>query len=370
MSLASSFALEEVSGLNLTADEGFGARHQGTALLRAGFQHGADAVVNAPASMNDVNDLTFSTAHAERFGVARFDCFALLVPWHRQGTFGLGVARYAVSDIPIHSAAPEDGLPSGEPEGWFTAADWLVAGSLSRRFGGLDLGGTLHLLYRKLDQSGLGMRADAMAQYTFSEMYRAGVFARGVAPSVARWESGRTEYEPSEATAFVAGRWEVPYFYGNLQAGLETAGLIQRGAKSADGLEGGRGLFHPGSLLKTSRVGGEFLFNFGLVLRAGLEGLEPGNAWSSLHLGTGYNWKNRVGIDYAFSAHEGLSASHRVALQFTPSFPRFEGRGFRPGEMGARPGSEIRREPGSGAPTPAPAGENAPLHEGKEILED
>jgi len=61
-----SWALTEATGVNLTADESFGAREQGMGLTRAGFQTGADAVVNSPASMNDVNDLTFSTAHRSR----------------------------------------------------------------------------------------------------------------------------------------------------------------------------------------------------------------------------------------------------------------------------------------------------------------
>ena len=38
-------ALEQTSGVNLTADEGFGARQQGMAVQRAGFARGADAVV-------------------------------------------------------------------------------------------------------------------------------------------------------------------------------------------------------------------------------------------------------------------------------------------------------------------------------------
>ena len=56
-----SWALDQASGVNLTADEGFGARQQGMGLSHSGFQEGADAVINAPAAMNDVNDLTFST---------------------------------------------------------------------------------------------------------------------------------------------------------------------------------------------------------------------------------------------------------------------------------------------------------------------
>ena len=106
---ASAPALDVASGVNLTADEGYGARHHGTALTRAVFGHGADAVMNAPAAMNDVNDLTFTTAHAEQFGLARFDHLAVLVPWHARGTLGFGVARYAVAGVERREATTQRG---------------------------------------------------------------------------------------------------------------------------------------------------------------------------------------------------------------------------------------------------------------------
>src|SRR5580698_1068140 len=86
----------QATGVDLTVDEGFGARQQGMGLTRAGFQDGADAVINAPASMNDVNDLTISTTHLEQFGnAADFDNAAVLIPWNATGTLGLAIARYA-----------------------------------------------------------------------------------------------------------------------------------------------------------------------------------------------------------------------------------------------------------------------------------
>ena len=83
------------------------------------------------------------------------------------------------------------------------------------------------------------------------------------------------------------------------------------------------------TLLKTSSAGAEFLFDFGLILRAGLQEINPADAASSLRLGAGYRWRGILGLDYAFSPHPLLGDSHRLALQFTPSFPRFQGRNFR-----------------------------------------
>ncbi len=330
-----SWALKQVSGVNLTADEGFGARQQGMGLLRAGFQDGADAVINAPASMNDVNDFTFSTTHQEQFGgVAHFDCAAFLLPWHEKGTLGLAIATYGVTNtIENH---PYVNIPDSVT-GLFGTADWMIAGSLARRYGNFDVGGTVDILYRNLgDQSGLGLRADAMAQYTFSGQYRTGVFVRGIVPSSAKYQSGWTEYELPDASVFASGNWESPYFYGSLQAGFETPVLLEKGSRSSlDTLNGKQAITDPVSLLKTSKLGAEFRFNFGLCVRAGLNELDP--SAGAISLGAGYGWHHIVGIDYAFTSHPSLSQNHRLALWWTPSFSHFEGRNFRPKSKRVKP---------------------------------
>lgn len=322
-------AFDQAADVNLTASEGFGARHHGMALLRAGFAQGADAVVNAPASMNDVNDFTFMAAHTERFGLARFDNAALLIPLDARSTLGIAVATYAVSDVELHLT----NTPTA-PDGYFNTSDWMVTGSFAKRYGpthgAIDVGGSLHLLRRQLDQSGLGMRGDAMVQYTHDQRLRVGAYVRSLVPSTAAWSEGRTEYELPEAALFVAMRKPIPYFYGTLEAGMETPGLLQRGARSASGLEGERGISDPVSALKTSKIGAEFNFDFGLSLRAGFDELAPSSWASSTRLGMGYNWRGIVAMDYAFAAHPYLDESHRVALRFTPAFPNFEGRNFRP----------------------------------------
>jgi hypothetical protein len=345
--------------VNLTASEGFGARHHGMALQRAGFGQGADVVVNAPASMNDVNDFTFTTAHAERFGLARFDNASLLIPLDARSTLGIAVATYAVSDVELYRTNTP-----GAPDGYFSTSDWMVTGSFARRYGpadgALDIGGSLHILRRQLDQSGLGMRGDGMVQYTHDDRLRFGAFVRSLVPSTATWSEGRTEYELPEAVLFIATRKHVPYFYGTLEAGFETPGLLQPGARSATSLEGERGVTDPVSALKTSKVGAEFNFDFGLSIRAGFDELAP-SAWASTtRLGMGYNWRNIVAVDYAFAVHPYLDESHRVALRFTPSFPKFEGRNFRQGQ-----GARVTVPPGLLRPTyPSP---HSP---GREDVED
>ena len=369
-------ALESASGVNLTASEGFGARHHGMALTYAAFGAGAEAAVNAPAAMGDINDFTFTTAHAEQFGMARFDNFALVVPWHARGTLGFGVARYAVSGVERRADAVT--LPSAEPDGYFNTADWMFTGALARRFGGprhaFDLAGSVHLLRRELDQTGVGLRGDAMAQYTRDGSLRIGTHVRGLVPSMARWESGHAEYEAPEAVLFVATRRDMPYFYGTLQAGIETPGLLQPGARSSARLEGERGVTDPASALRTSKAGAEFTFDFGLSLRAGFDELAPSSWSSSARLGIGYDWRGILAVDYAYAAHPYLDQSHRIALRYTPSFPRFEGRSFRPRDPLRVPSERMRPTyPSPSTParpvTPPRPGQSAPDTQ-REVLEN
>ncbi|MEO7427359.1 MAG: hypothetical protein ABI036_19385, partial [Fibrobacteria bacterium] len=113
--------VNEAVGVNQTLDQGFGARQSGMAVTFSAFQRDADAVANAPAAMNDVDDFTFSTAHAEKFGEAKFDNFAFLFPFESHSTLGLGLSRYGVSGI---ESRPENSDPfASQPAGIFSVAD-------------------------------------------------------------------------------------------------------------------------------------------------------------------------------------------------------------------------------------------------------
>ena len=320
--------LEQAAGVNLTADEGFGARQSGMGVTFSPFQRDADAAVNAPAAMNDVEDFTFSTSHAEKFGRAQFDDFALIFPFEANATVGLGLSRFGVSDIELR---PEGTDPlASQPRGLFSVADYAVTGSFARRWGAFDLGFGLDLLYRHLDQDGLGMRADAMAQYTWESRYRLAALVKGLVPSTAHWESGLTEYEVPDLYLGGSGRFPAPYFYGTLEAAFQSEGLFgDRGKSQRDTLAANL-QSHPLALLAATHVGLEFLFDFGIAVRAGLTELAIHSLASSATFGIGYSWRNILGIDYSFTPHPELLSTHRVSLRLTPAFPRLDGRRYRP----------------------------------------
>jgi hypothetical protein len=319
---------EQASGVNLTADEGFGARQAGMALVFPAFQRDADAAVNAPAAMNDVEDFTFSTAHAEKFGRAQFDDFALVLPFAADASLGLGLSRFGVNDIELR---PEGTDPlASQPQGLFNVADYAVTGAFARRWGGLDLGINLDILYRHLDQDGLGLRADAMAQYTWDDRFRLAALAKGLVPSSAHWESGYTEYETPDLYLGGSGRFPAPYFYGTLEVGLQTEGVFSRRGKSQRELKSGDLRSDPESFLAATRLGAEFLFDFGMAVRLGLTEIAPHSLASTATFGIGYSWRHILGIDYSFTPHPDLLSTHRISLQLTPAFPKLNGRGYRP----------------------------------------
>ena len=293
--------LNEASGVNLTLDEGFGARQSAMAVGFPAFQRDADAVANAPAFMNDVDDFTFSTSHVEKFGEAKFDHFAFLFPFEANSTLGLGVSRFGVSDIDL---SPEGTNPSfSRPPDVFSLADYQLVGAFARRWRGFDLGLNMNFLYRHLDQDGMGMRGDGMAAYTWNGRYRVSALMRGLVPSTVSWESGYSEYEAPEIYLGGAARFPAPYFYGTLEAAWQSEGIFHRTARSAVELNADRAWDDPGRFLKSSNLGAEFLFDFGLAVRIGLSEFSSKSFTSVSTLGIGYNWRHVLGLDYAFIPH-------------------------------------------------------------------
>ncbi len=320
--------LNEARGVNLTLEEGFGARQSGMGISFAGFQTGADAVANAPASMGDVNDFTFATSHAEKFGEAKFDDAAVLIPFESNSTLGVGLSRYGISGVDLRPEGSSQ-LQSQAPE-VFSVADYVVIAAFARRWGAWDFGFDFNLLYRQLDQDGIGMRGDGMVQYTMDDWLRLGALVKGLIPSSASWQSGYMEYEPTDIHLAIAGRFPSPYFYGTLQVAAQTAGLFQEQAKSSNSLKSSQLISDPGDILSTTNLGAEFFFDFGLGVRFGLSELAFSKSISGLAtFGIGYKWKGIVGMDYSFTPHPDLLASHRISIEWTPAFPKFTGVGFR-----------------------------------------
>ncbi len=318
------YGLNEAANVNQTIEEGFGSRASGMAITFGGFQTDANAIANSPAGINDISDFTFSTSHAEKFGSAKFDAFAFLLPFEANSTLGLGLSRYGVSGVEsrqIYNQAPEV----------FSTADYNFIGTFARRWGAIDAGINFNLLYRQLDQDGIGMRGDGMVQYTSDNKWRVGALIKGLIPSSASWQSGFKEYEPSDLYLTASTLIPAPYFYGTLQIAAQTEGLFQKRAKSAFSLIGSRVYEDPINILATTSLGGEFLFDFGLACRIGFQEIGPSkNFASTATFGIGYSWKRIVGFDYSFTPHPDLLSTHRISLQFTPSFPKFKGLNYRP----------------------------------------
>ncbi len=312
LSTGLSSALENVTGINRTADEGFGARSGSLGGLSLSMPGEAASVANFPAALRDVTSVTVIVGHSSRMSEASYDYAVAAMPLEK-ATLGLGLARYGVDNIPLTDVNTH--LQNNQIR-YFSVADYMAIFALARSWKNLDVGANLALLLRDYDQIGMGMRGDLSARYRY-ENYTLSALSKGFLPSSARWESGYSEYEDPDVYFGIGGRWPAPYFYGEMRAAFESEGLFQKKAKSASALRGSRA-WEGGDPLLSGNLGAEFLFDFGLAFRAGIAELRPAVWDNNYSLGLGYTWMGRIGIDYGFSAQPELGGSHRLSLHWFP----------------------------------------------------
>ena len=157
-----------------------------------------------------------------------------------------------------------------------------------------DMGIAVDLLYRHLDQDGVGLRADAMAQYTWNDRFRLSTLVKGLVPSSAHWESGYTEYEVPDLYLGGSARFPAPYFYGTLEMGAQTGGVFARRGHARLNLGSGDIDTDSLSVLADARLGAEFLFDFGMAVRAGVTEITGHSLSSIMTFGIGYTWRKIV----------------------------------------------------------------------------
>jgi len=171
---------------------------------------------------------------------------------------------------------------------------------------------------------------------------------------------------------------DVAYLYGRGSVGIETPGLFQNQASNTFTTEPSRFWEDPGLFLRTCRLGGEFRFNWGGVIRAGaeiqaltrwrdfFEGKDEqglyGESKGQAGFGVGYVWNQRLRLDYALQSTPDLGLSHRVSVAWmfgTPPPPkrRADNDPIPPEEFGRQ---DDVQDTDDAAPEVAPAVQEAP----------
>jgi len=346
---------KEVRYANDAAELLQGARLPAVAGVTLGLPADPGGLGRSPAGLAEYEHPELVIHHAVLYSGlgATQDELLLAVPLQDRVGLGVAVSRVGADGI---LRVDEGENPDFENPRTFSASDWVGTFGLGRAWFGdrLLAGAAVRFLFRDLDQYGVGAQTDASVVWKSHDGWRAGArLARGFG-SFAGWESGREEFSPADLMVGAGVERRMPYFYGKGYLGWESPGLAQGEGSATFTDQDVRLTTDPWLFLRASRLGGEFLFDFGGVLRAGCElqaitritdflqdrdeeGL-LGESSGMVSFGAGYLWNQRVRVDYALVVDPDLGSMHRVAL------------GMVFGSMTSKPAA--KPDPASEAPEP------------------
>lgn len=310
-------AADRVVGANASLDVNPSARS--AALGSASMAVDGDylGLVSNPYQLANVNYAWASLSHTEYYEGTKYDFASAVVPLGEGQGIGVSFARFGANDIPyIKEGEP---LPESYLYNMLSIADWMFSVSFGKRIlDRLDVGVSFHGLYRDLNQSGFGFRADAGLRYrVIDNLYVAG-FLKGWTSSATVWGSGEFEYTSPEIYLAANYSMPVPYLYGKLGMYWQSAGLFHQESREMgfdDDDRGGRIWESPLDWLSGGRAGVELAFDFGLSLRLGLSSF---TTFQSVTAGAGLVIAKFLKVDYAFESHPVLSPVHRISVSFSP----------------------------------------------------
>lgn len=311
-------AAERVVGANATLDINAGARSAALGGASIAIDSDLLAITSNPEQLARAKNSWVAFSHVAYYEDTQYDYGAVQFPLGDLGGLGIVFSRFGSNDIP--RIAEGDPIPDGESYRTFSIADYVVTLAWGRSFlnDRLDVGVGFHGLYRELDQSGFGFRGDVGASFHPLRGLSVSSFLKGWTSSAVAWEEGTVEYGSPEWYLGLRFSRPISYFYGNVSAFWQSAGILHRENRDEDWsgeVHGGRFWEHPVDWLGGGRVGVEFAFDFGLSVRAGLASLSELDSWTA---GAGFALSNWLRVDYAFESHPTLSAVHRVSFEFSP----------------------------------------------------
>ncbi len=324
--LISSVALHaiEVRGANQTLDIEASARRSGLAGVHLGMPGDLSSIYHHPAALNDINQTWILVSHFEHYESSQYDHLITNFPITDNSVLGFGLARFGSDGIPLTYEGEEYAGANYET---FSISDYILTNTFALTLFDIQLGASLHLLYRSLDQNGFGFRTDISANYPVWKFKFSGLI-KGLTTSAAKWESDTFEYSPPEFYTGIGYLQELPYFYGSFSFAWQSSGYLHNEGRStvlfnesiSDTSEsytivGDRFTDAPLNWLGASSFAVEFKSAAGLFVRGGITHVHTPKYFS---LGVGITILKHTTIDYAFQNHPDLSNAHHVSVAFCP----------------------------------------------------
>lgn len=312
------FAMDRVAGANATLDVEPGARSAALGSATMAVDGDYLGLVSNPYQLSGIRYGWANFSHTAYFEDTQYDFASAAVPLGEGQGLGISFARFGADDIPyIREGEP---VPEGRDYNTLSYADWMFSVTFGRRvMDRLDIGVGFHGLYREMDQTGWGFRGDAGIRYRLVDKLFVSGLLKGWTSSATTWESGEVEYSSPEFYLAASYSLPVSYLYGSLGLYWQSAGWLHHEARSldfdTDEDSGGRLWDDPVDWLSGGRGGVEWIFDFGLSLRAGLSSF---STLRSVTAGAGLVIAKFLRVDYAFESHPVLSPVHRVSISISP----------------------------------------------------
>ena len=305
-------------GVNLSAQEELDARYSGVAGIHLGFEGRETSLSSHPAAINDIDRLWLTTQHINRFSsLATQNNIVLGFPLSEQSTLAFGISHFGGNFI-----ARTNFFDSGNQESFF---DVLFLTAYGYKFDHFDIGVNTKIIYRQLDQFGIGIQADASIRY-FLKYFQFDAYLSGLIPSSVQWNNTQlTEIQVPELFLSIAFLGTIPQIYGKYRIVLQTQGFIQNTPKSIESKQGGN-LGNIETTLKSLKLATEFQLDGGLALRIGFSEISNLLRFNDLFpsYGIGYVYKEFVRVDYSFQIHPELESTHAVSLSVSPWWGKFQ----------------------------------------------
>lgn len=314
---ALSLALE-VRGANADLQLSWTPREAALGQSMLGARPDAQAFALDPSALASMTQSSLSLSHSSSFLQSSYHGLYGIYNAAPGSSLGFALQRFASNNIPLIDSAEQI---TGSNYRTFDVQDLLARLAYGARWGPLDLGAIAHLIYRDLDQKGLGFRADLSAKWVHRN-FRVGLGLYGASSSLARWESEVLEYSPPEMKIGAGYSVEAPYFYGNFHASWQSAGIFQKEGKGLDAsnskkdgsgaVRGARAWENPLQWLGASAFGLEYQGSSGLGLSLGNRDLL---SISSLAWGASFDFRAWQ-VSYGLEQHSDLGNTHRFALSY------------------------------------------------------